>query len=618
MKRSPNKAMAPCVQRATVYALWGMLLLALPQFARASALAPAGFGLSGFPQLVMLLIVSLLVMMIEGLGEHLRPLARAKVIAFACLLYLALEVGFLVVRDTPAWVSSTHEGWFVLEQVLYMTLVMQWMLRMHADATAHDYGLQDGLRAESDDKRPVGDRRVDARNYPRIVLALFGGLTLSSLGMDVADAWLSSFFAQQGFALPVDFAMGLSAFAFAACALLPLRAWLASGMGLHAYLLVYFCSKVSALMLMRLVPAAASLSIAAIFGVALASILILLLVAVHLKRGHADASVEYEGQELRANTSLVALDGIDALSSREREVLDLTLQGLTQKEIGAQLGVSVATAGTYRTRAYRKLGLASKEELIALLEARRQVRGDSTQVTSADLAARRSQVLHPLLASAAPFLFVAAVLYVPLSLLPFEVRFALSPVLVVAVFAVGIVLLFAGATGRAPGHTTEQTTAHTETRDKGIANNEWGAACILACCLNSLSARMYTDRGYADPNSVKLDMVLIAVLSIVAIVRALGRRHRAFASAQFSSLLDRNQFYQRACSLFVAMGYSDDEAKALADTCLGKTAANIAKELYMSPSRVRACRTCAYRQLGVRDGTELRRAVSRLIAAQFT
>ena len=613
MKRSPNKAMAPCVQRATVYALWGMLLLALPQFARASALAPAGFGLSGFPQLVMLLIASLLVMMIEGLGEHLRPLARAKVIAFACLLYLALEVGFLVVRDTPAWVSSTHEGWFVLEQVLYMTLVMQWMLRMHADATAHDYGLQDGLRAGSDDKRLVG-----YRNYPRIALALFGGLTLSSLGMDVADAWLSSFFAQQGFALPVDFAMGLSAFAFAACALLPLRAWLASGMGLHAYLLVYFCSKVSALMLMRLVPAAASLSIAAIFGAALASILILLLVAVHLKRGHADASVEYEGQELRANTSLVALDGIDALSSREREVLDLTLQGLTQKEIGAQLGVSVATAGTYRTRAYRKLGLASKEELIALLEARRQVRGDSTQVTSADLAARRSQVLHPLLASAAPFLFVAAVLYVPLSLLPFEVRFALSPVLVVAVFAVGIVLLFAGATGRAPGHTTEQTTAHTETRDKGIANNEWGAACILACCLISLSARMYTDRGYADPNSVKLDMVLIAVLSIVAIVRALGRRHQAFESMQFPSLLDRNQFYQRACSLFVAMGYSDDEAKALADTCLGKTAANIAKELYMSPSRVRACRTCAYRQLGVRDGTEFRRAVSRLIAAQFT
>lgn len=534
-------------------------------------------------------------------------------IAFACLLYLALEVGFLVVRDTPAWVSSTHEGWFVLEQVLYMTLVMQWMLRMHTDATAHDYGLQDGLRAGSDDKRLVG-----YRNYPRIALALFGGLTLSSLGMDVADAWLSSFFAQQGFALPVDFAMGLSAFAFAACALLPLRAWLASGMGLHAYLLVYFCSKVSALMLMRLVPAGASLSIAAIFGVALASILILLLVAVHLKRGHADGSVEYGGQELRANTSLVALDGIDALSFREREVLDLTLQGLTQKEIGAQLGVSVATAGTYRTRAYRKLGFTSKEELIALLEARRQVRGDSTQVTGADLAARRSQVLHPLLASAAPFLFVAAVLYVPLSLLPFEVRFALSPVLVVAVFAVGIVLLFAGATGRAPGQTTEQTTTKTETRDKGIANNEWGAACVLACCLISFSVRMYTDRGYTDPNSVKLDIVLIAVLSIVAIVRALGCRRQAFESMQFPSLLDRNQFYRRACSLFVAMGYSDDEAKALADTCLGKTAASIAKELYMSPSRVRACRTCAYRQLGVRDGAEFRRAVSRLIAAQFT
>ena len=122
---------------------------------------------------------------------------------------------------------------------------------------------------------------------------------------------------------------------------------------------------------------------------------------------------------------------------------------------------------------------------------------------------------------------------------------------------------------------------------------------------------MYTDRGYTDPNSVKLDIVLIAVLSIVAIVRALGCRRQAFESMQFPSLLDRNQFYRRACSLFVAMGYSDDEAKALADTCLGK-------ELYMSPSRVRACRTCAYRQLGVRDGAEFRRAVSRLIAAQFT
>lgn len=37
-----------------------------------------------------------------------------------------------------------------------------------------------------------------------------------------------------------------------------------------------------------------------------------------------------------------------------------------------------------------------------------------------------------------------------------------------------------------------------------------------------------------------------------------------------------------------------------------------------STRSARACRTCAYRQLGVRDGTEFRRSVSRLIAAQFT
>jgi DNA-binding NarL/FixJ family response regulator len=55
---------------------------------------------------------------------------------------------------------------------------------------------------------------------------------------------------------------------------------------------------------------------------------------------------------------------IDSLSDRELEVLQLSGQGLTPREIATQLGISVKTVETHRMRVREKLNLASSAELM--------------------------------------------------------------------------------------------------------------------------------------------------------------------------------------------------------------------------------------------------------------
>jgi two-component system response regulator NreC len=52
------------------------------------------------------------------------------------------------------------------------------------------------------------------------------------------------------------------------------------------------------------------------------------------------------------------------LSPREREVLDLIAQGYTNQQMADQLGLSVKTVETYRSRLVEKLGLRSRAELV--------------------------------------------------------------------------------------------------------------------------------------------------------------------------------------------------------------------------------------------------------------
>jgi two-component system response regulator NreC len=52
------------------------------------------------------------------------------------------------------------------------------------------------------------------------------------------------------------------------------------------------------------------------------------------------------------------------LSDRETEVMRLIAQGYTNKEISAQLGVSVKTVETYKARSMEKLGLHSRVDIV--------------------------------------------------------------------------------------------------------------------------------------------------------------------------------------------------------------------------------------------------------------
>jgi DNA-binding NarL/FixJ family response regulator len=60
----------------------------------------------------------------------------------------------------------------------------------------------------------------------------------------------------------------------------------------------------------------------------------------------------------------VAVDAHETLTAREREVLQLAAEGLTNAEIGKRLGIGKRTVETHRANLIGKLGLKSQAELV--------------------------------------------------------------------------------------------------------------------------------------------------------------------------------------------------------------------------------------------------------------
>lgn len=69
--------------------------------------------------------------------------------------------------------------------------------------------------------------------------------------------------------------------------------------------------------------------------------------------------------ELKWSEVLSQLPGYESLSCREREVLELTLEGKTAKDIASVLSIAASTVASYRTRVYQKLGAGSTQEVLA-------------------------------------------------------------------------------------------------------------------------------------------------------------------------------------------------------------------------------------------------------------
>ena len=63
---------------------------------------------------------------------------------------------------------------------------------------------------------------------------------------------------------------------------------------------------------------------------------------------------------------------LEALTRREREILEQVKEGHTNKVIAANLGISVRTVELHRARGMRKIGVRSVAELVQLLRWRRR------------------------------------------------------------------------------------------------------------------------------------------------------------------------------------------------------------------------------------------------------
>lgn len=74
----------------------------------------------------------------------------------------------------------------------------------------------------------------------------------------------------------------------------------------------------------------------------------------------SDRAIEAYQQIARAGT----LDKYETLTTREREVLQLSAEGHTNSEIATRLGISVRTAETHRSRLMHKLGAHTRADLI--------------------------------------------------------------------------------------------------------------------------------------------------------------------------------------------------------------------------------------------------------------
>jgi DNA-binding CsgD family transcriptional regulator len=68
-------------------------------------------------------------------------------------------------------------------------------------------------------------------------------------------------------------------------------------------------------------------------------------------------------------------DGPERLTQRERQIVRLTCQGQSSKVVAYDLGISCSTVRVLLSRAMRKLGVRSRDELVNALAREQRVEG---------------------------------------------------------------------------------------------------------------------------------------------------------------------------------------------------------------------------------------------------
>lgn len=97
--------------------------------------------------------------------------------------------------------------------------------------------------------------------------------------------------------------------------------------------------------------------------------------AVHQKQIWANSSQMNLLLEALSNTASIRpvdAHGLSLLAKREVQVVELAVEGLTNREIGVKLGISEHTVSNYLFRIYDKLGISGRVELVLYVMGQRE------------------------------------------------------------------------------------------------------------------------------------------------------------------------------------------------------------------------------------------------------
>lgn len=299
------------------------------------------------------------------------------------------------------------------------------------------------------------------------------------------------------------------------------------------------------------------------------------------------------------STQLDRIPAATSLSGREKEVLELTLEGRTSNEIGNLLRLAVPTVSTYRTRGYKKLQVSSKQELLQVITDNADQGPESRSPSSAtaiDTAANHRARLFD-----SKLLVMMVSLMITFPLLPSSLARAGSIATALALLAYGTVAL--QECGRA-----------------GIAGNVehsevelLGARSLICGCAIALSHRFLVSHTLLDANSIKLILLLICSgMAYMGIYLWLREVKRIIGSTNMH-MRELPATHGQIRELFKGMGFDSVEQDVLADSLAGASASAIATSRHISLSTVHAKKQHAYDRLDVHGRAELAGLVSKLL-----